>query len=287
MTTNSHPTPSVVAIVGGAGKTGRRVAERLADHGHQVRLRSRSTTPSFSWSDPSTADAALAGADAAYVAYAPDLAFPDAAEQISAVVAAAERAGLGRLVLLSGRGEPEAEPAEDAVRAFDGEWTVLRCSWFMQNFSEHFLTQPVLDGAIALPAGDTREPFVDLDDVAEVAVAVLTEPGHHGATYDLTGPELLDLHGIADHLTQAIGRRIVYVPVTPTEYAAGAVATGVPEEDVAPLTDLFERVLDGHNATLSPDLGRLLGRAPGRFLDYARRTAPTGVWAVPTLIGQP
>ena len=172
----------------------------------------------------------------------------------------------------------EARDFEDAIRNAGAEWTVLRCAWFMQNFSEHFLTQPVLDGTIALPASDTTEPFVDLDDVAEVAVAALTEPGHGGQTYDLSGPELLSFHDIARELSAGLGRDIGYLPITAAEYGAAALAAGVPEEEIAPLTDLFVRVLDGHNSTLSPDLARVLGRSPGRFADYVARTVRTGVW---------
>lgn len=270
--------PGTIAIIGGAGKTGSRVGAQLGDRGHRVAVRSRSTDPRFDWADPDTYRTALAGVDAAYISYYPDISFPAAAGQLAVFGEVAAASGVRRLVLLSGRGEPEAVPAEDAIRNAGAEWTVLRCAWFMQNFSEHFLTQPVLDGTIALPASDTTEPFVDLDDVAEVAVAALTEPGHGGQTYDLSGPELLSFHDIARELSAGLGRDIGYLPITAAEYGAAALAAGVPEEEIAPLTDLFVRVLDGHNSTLSPDLARVLGRSPGRFADYVARTVRTGVW---------
>jgi uncharacterized protein YbjT (DUF2867 family) len=274
MTTNQHH----VLVVGGTGKTGRRVADRLARLGHQVRIGSRSATPPFDWDDPGTWAAAVDGIDAAYVSYYPDVSFPGAAPAVRAFARLAADAGVRRLVLLSGRGEPEAEPAEDGVRDSGAEWTVLRCALFTQNFSEHFLLEPVLDGVIALPAGAVTEPFVDVEDVADVAVAALTAAGHHGRTYELTGPQLLGFADVAAELSAATGRDIVYHPVTPAEYGAAAVAAGVPAAEIAPLTDLFTRIFDGHNAHLTPDIQAVLGRPAGRFADYARRTAPTGIW---------
>lgn len=283
MATNSTPFPPLsVRLLGGSGKTGRRVADRLAAAGHQPQAVSGSSEPRFDWSDPETHARALAGADAAYLAYYPDISFPGAAEEVRAVVEVAARQDVRRVVLLSGRGEPDAEPAEDALRSVANRagmsWTVVRCAWFMQNFSEHLLLEPVRDGTIALPAGAVREPFVDLEDVAEVVVSALTEAGHHGRTYDLTGPELLDFATVARTLTAVVGREIQYLDVTPAAYADAARAAGVPEGEIAPLTELFRRVLDGHNAVLTSDLETLLGRPGGTFAGYARRTADSGVW---------
>lgn len=283
MTTNCTPSrPLPVRLLGGSGKSGRRIAARLAAAGHQAQALSRSGEPRFDWSDPETYARALAGADAAYLAYYPDISFAGAAEEVRAVVEVAAQQGVRRVVLLSGRGEPDAEPAEDALRSVANRagmaWTVVRCAWFMQNFSEHFLLEPVLDGTIALPAGAVREPFVDLEDVAAVVVSALTETGHHGGTYDLTGPELLDFATVARTLTAVVGREIQFLDVTPAGYADAARAAGVPEEEIEPLTELFNRVLDGHNAVLTPDLETLLGRPGGTFAAYARRTADTGVW---------
>lgn len=282
MTTVPHSPRPAVHLLGGAGKTGRRVAARLAGRGHPVRLASRSSELRFDWAHPRTYGAALAGAGAAYLAYYPDISFPGAAAEIRRVAEAAAEQRVRRLVLLSGRGEPDAEPAENALRtvadAYGIDWTIVRCAWFMQNLSEHFLLQPVLDGVIALPAGTVTEPFVDLDDVADVVAAALTRPGHEGRVYDLTGPELLSFAEIARQLSDAIGRPVMYVALAPEEYGHAARAAGVPEEEIAPLVELFARVLDGHNATLSPDLAEVLGRPGGTFVDYCGRTAATGVW---------
>ncbi len=174
-------------MTGGTGKSGRRVAARLAALGHDVRIGSRSGTPPFDWNEPATWPAVLDGARVAWVAYVPDLAFPGALDTIRAFSAEAVGRGVRRLVLLSGRGEEEALAAEQVVRDSGAEWTIVRAAVFAQDFSEHFLLGPVLDGVIALPAGDVAEPFVDVDDIAEVAVAALTDTTgrHAGQVYEV------------------------------------------------------------------------------------------------------
>jgi uncharacterized protein YbjT (DUF2867 family) len=266
-------------VAGGTGKTGRRVAARLHAAGRPVRIASRSGHPPFSWDDEASWTAVLADTGAAYVSYYPDISFPGAAQRVGAFARAAVAHGVRRLVLLSGRGEPDAEPAENALREAGADWTVLRCSWFAQNFSEHFLLGPVLDGVIALPAADVAEPFLDAGDVAEVAVAALTEDGHAGQIYELTGPRLLTFADAAAELTAATGREIRYQPVTAEQYATAAAQAGVPAEEIEPLTELFSRVLDGHNAHLSDGVQQVLGRPARDFADYARETAATGVWS--------
>jgi uncharacterized protein YbjT (DUF2867 family) len=263
-------------VLGGTGKSGRRVAARLP---HDVRIGSRAGKPPFDWTDDTTWASALAGVESVYVSYYPDVSFPDAAPRVSAFARSAAEAGVIRLVLLSGRGEPEAEPAEQGVRDAGLEWTILRCSWFMQNFSEHFLHEPVLEGVIALPAGDVAEPFLDVDDLADVAVAALTRPGHGGRVYELTGPRLLTFTDVAAELSTATGRQVRYLPVTADEYAAAAAEAGIPAEEIEPLTELFVRVLDGHNAHLSGEVERVLGRPARDFADYARAAAAAGAWS--------
>jgi uncharacterized protein YbjT (DUF2867 family) len=235
------------------------------------------------WNDPATWPGSLDGVSAAYIAYAPDLGFPGAADTVGAFADAARRCGVERLVLLSGRGEEDAVVSENALRAAFTNATVLRASWFAQNFSEHFLLGPVLDGVIALPAGDVAEPFIDAEDIADVAVAALTDAGHEGKLYELTGPELLSFADVAQELSRTTGRDVTYLSVSPEEYAACAIAAGVPVEEVAPLTDLFVRVLDGRNSSLTADVERVLGRPARRFTAYATEVAATGVWDVPPM----
>jgi uncharacterized protein YbjT (DUF2867 family) len=136
----------------------------------------------------------------------------------------------------------------------------------------------VLSGVIALPAGDVAEPFVDVEDIADVAVAALTEDGHAGQTYELTGPRLLTFAEAAAEIGAATGRDVRYVPVSPEEYARLAVEHGVPPEEVEGLAALFSEVLDGRNAHLADGVQRALGREPRDFRDYVRTAAASGVW---------
>jgi uncharacterized protein YbjT (DUF2867 family) len=275
MSDTHHP---ITLVLGGTGKTGRRVASRLRARGADVRVGSRAGAPPFDWDDPGTWIDAVRGTSAAYVTYYPDLSFPTAAERIGAFADLARQQGVRRLVLLSGRGEEEAEVSEKEVQTAGTEWTVLRASLFFQNFSEHFLLEPVRSGVIALPAGGVVEPFIDADDIADVAVAALTEDGHDQTTYELTGPQLLTFGEVADTISTATGRLVTYLPVTPDEYRSAAIADGVPAEEVEPLTELFIRVFDGRNAHLTSDVERVLGRSPVDFTTFAGATAATGVW---------
>lgn len=120
---------TTVLVLGGAGKTGRRVAERLSARTLPVRLGSRSGTPPFDWEDKATWAAAVQGVRAAYVSYYPDLAAPGAADAIRSFTDLAVKSDVQRLVLLSGRGEPEAQLCEDIVRKSGVEWTLLRARW--------------------------------------------------------------------------------------------------------------------------------------------------------------
>ena len=166
-------------MLGATGKTGRRVSTRLAAAGHAVRAGSRSADPPFDWEQPATWAPAVAGVRSIYLTYQPDLAFPGAAERVAGVVAAATAAGVQRIVLLSGRNEPGARAAEQVVEQSGLEWTLLVASFFAQNFSETPMAlDGVLDGVLAFPAGDVREPFVDVHDIAEVAVEALTTDRH-------------------------------------------------------------------------------------------------------------
>lgn len=269
-------------VLGGTGKTGRRVVERLASLGVPTRVASRSGEPPFDWGDQGTWDASLDGVTAAYITYAPDLAIPGATAAIRAFVERAVEHGVQRLVLLSGRGEDEAQDCELIIQLPDIEWTVVRASWFFQNFSEGAFYEMVLAGEVPLPAGEVGEPFVDADDIADVAVAALTEDGHAGQVYEVTGPRLLTFAEAVDEIAQATGRDIQYVQIPHEAFAAGVAELGLPE-DIAWLLDyLFSTVLDGRNAHLCDGVQRALGREPGDFSRYARRTAATGVWDAPS-----
>jgi uncharacterized protein YbjT (DUF2867 family) len=272
-------TRGTTLVLGGTGKTGRRVVRRLRARGLPARVGSRSGEPPFDWEDRSTWAPAVRGATSAYLCFFPDLAVPGAADTIGAFARLAAQSGVRRLVLLSGRGEEEAQRAERAVQEAGAEWTVLRCSWFSQNFSESFFLEPVLAGEVALPVDGVPEPFVDAEDIADVAVAALTEEGHAGRVYELTGPRMLRFDEAIGEIERASGRPIRFVPVSAERYAAQTAEHGVPDDVASLMTYLFTEVLDGRNARLADGVQRALGREPRDFRDYARRAAATGAWA--------
>lgn len=277
--TTNKSTP-VTVVLGGTGKTGRRVAERLADRGFAIRVASRNANPSFDWNDQNSWKAVLKGISAVYITYAPDLAIPGATDAINDFVSLAVEQGVRRLVLLSGRGEEEAQACEQIVQNAGVEWTVVRASWFNQNFSEGEFLGMVLDGAITLPAGDVPEPFVDANDIADVAVAALIEEGHHGEIYEVTGPRMLTFNEAAQEISRAAGREVQFTKI-PQEAFAGAIAdSGAPSDIAWLLNYLFETVLDGRNAYVCDGVKRALGREPTDFAVFADRVAATGVWKV-------
>jgi uncharacterized protein YbjT (DUF2867 family) len=274
---NTHASKPTL-VLGGTGKTGRRVVERLTERGLPVRVGSRSGKPPFDWDDKATWAPALDGVGSVYLTYFPDLALPGAVEATRSFAELAVRSGVPRLALLSGRGEPEAERAEQAVRDTGADLTILRSTWFMQNFSEDYMLDHVLSGEIRLPAGEVPTPFLDIDELADIAVEALTDDRHVGELYELTGPRSLTFAEAAAEIGGAAGREIRYTPVSLEQHAAELADHGVPPEFVDFLTYLFEEVVDGRNADTTDGVRRALGREPRDFADYARQTAASGVW---------
>jgi len=265
-------------VLGGTGKTGSRIAAGLKKKGIPTRIGSRSANPSFDWTNETGWDSCLQDVEAVYISYAPDLAIPGATNSIKAFVDRAKQLNVRRLVLLSGRGEPEAQACEQIVQESGIEWTIIRASWFYQNFSEGAFIEMVHSGQITLPAGSTPEPFVDVDDIAEVGIAALSEPGHSGEIYEVTGPRLLTFTEIAAELSNATGREITYIQIPHEDFVGAVKESGAPNEIVWIMDYLFSTVLDGRNAYLTDGIQRALGRPPRDFSDYAREVAATGIW---------
>jgi uncharacterized protein YbjT (DUF2867 family) len=280
MTNNARPT----LVISSTGKTGSRIAERLEARGLPTRAGSRSADPPFDWENRDTWAAALEGAGAAYISYYPDIAMPGAVEAVTSVAETALEQGVRRLVLLSGRGEEEAQRAERAMRESGADWTIVRCSWFNQNFSEGFFADGVLAGEVVVPRTTVPEPFVDVEDIADVAATALSEDGHVGKVYELTGPRLLTFEEAVGEVAAATGREIRYVPVSIEEYAAAAREQGLPDEVVEFLEYLFGEVLDGRNASLTNGVQRAVGRTARDFSEYAREAAAAGVWSEPARV---
>ena len=265
-------------VLGASGKTGRRVAQRLQALGRPVRLASRSGQPRFEWNEPATWSDALRGATAVYVNYQPDLVAPGASDAIAAFTAQAVTAGVRRLVLLSGRGEPEAQLCEQIVCDSGLEFTLLRASWFAQNFSEGHFVDAILEGEVALPVADVGEPFIDIDDIADAAVAALTDDGHVGQLYEMTGPRLLTFAQAVGEIAHAAKREIRYARIPADAYSDALRAQHVPSEFVQLIDYLFTEVLDGRNASVADGVSRALGRPARDFGAYVRNTAASGVW---------
>ena len=266
-----------ILVIGATGKTGRRVANRLEARGLPVRRGSRSSATPFDWDAPETWAPALRGARAAYVTYFPDLAFPGAVEKLESLCETARDVGVEHLALLSGRGEHHARLGEEVVRKSGIDFTIVRAAWFAQNFSEGYLRDPVLSGVLPMPGGDIAEPIIDIDDIAEVVVAALTEDGHKGELYEVTGPRLMTFADMATELSRATGREIRHIPISfEAFHDAVAQAGGTFVADV--FTAIARETLDGRNAHTADGVMRALGRGPRDFTDFARAAARTGAW---------
>lgn len=272
-------TTAPIVVTAATGKTGRRVEAALHERGMRTRGVFRSSEIPFDWDDESTWAGTLAGASACYLAYAPDLAVPRAAAAVAGVAEEAVRQGVSRIVLLSGRGEPGALVAERAVQEIAPSATVVRCSFFAQNFSEGAFADDVRAGRLSLPVDGVGEPFVDVDDVAAVVVAALTEPGHEGEIFEVTGPELLSFAEAAEAIAVGASIPLVFSPVPVDAWITALRAGGLSPEMVDPLAHLFTEVLDGRNDWIGDGVDRALGRPPRSFAAYVERAAGAGAWA--------
>jgi uncharacterized protein YbjT (DUF2867 family) len=269
--------PADTLVIGATGKTGRHIVHQLQAAQHPVRIGSRHAERPFSWQDRSGWPHALENVRAAYIAYAPDLAVPGAQADIAAFVAAAREAGVQQLVLLSGRGEAEAQASEDIVRKSGLRWTIIRASWFFQNFSEGAFLPMVLAGELALPVGQTPEPFIDARDIADIAVAALTTNEHDGALYEVTGPQALTFSTIADLISARVGRTVTHIDIPHADFLHGARQAGLPADHVWLLDYLFSTVLDGRNSATTDGVERALGRKPRSFDAFAA-SLPGNAW---------
>lgn len=271
-----------ILVIGASGKTGRRVAERLNNLNQNVRAGTRGNNPSFNWDDPSTYANALKGMDRAYIVYYPDLAVPGAKEAITAFSEAALREGLEKVVLLSGKGETEAEACEEIIANSGLNYTLVRASWFNQNFSESFLLEPILAGHAALPMPEAEIPFVDADDIADVVTKVLLDDSYNGQTITVTGPRKLTFKELINEIANGTNRAINYQPVSIEEYSKMMKEAGLPDSYVWLFSYLFKEVLGNpDNQEVSQDVERVLGRKATDFREFVEKTAETGIWNQP------
>lgn len=277
MTTTNDIQSAVV--IGGTGKTGARVAQRLTAVGIRTRIASRTSGTRFDWNDQTTWQPAMSGVEAAYVTYAPDLAVPESSTHIEELAELAYREGVRRMVLLSGRGEPAAQKAEQVLADTGLKWAVVRASWFAQNFSEGYLLDPIREGHLALPVGEVGEPFIDVDDLADVAVAALTRTDLLGRVLEVTGPELLTFAEAVEAISAASGRAVSFERIGLQQFSDGMAEVGVPSDVVELLTYLFAEVLDGRNQSVTGVVEEVLERPARDFTTFAAEAARTGVWS--------
>ncbi|MEN8761310.1 MAG: NmrA family transcriptional regulator [Thiogranum sp.] len=267
-----------ILIIGKNGKTGNRVNQRLRALGYATRAVSRSSNPSFDWENPATWRPAIEGTGTAYVTYQPDLAVPGAAATIKAFVQVAAESGLKHIVLLSGRGEKGAERAEAILKASGISWNIVRASWFSQNFSESFMLEGILAGELVLPAGDIVEPFVDVDDIADVVVTALTESAHRNKLFEVTGPRALTFAQCIEEISEALGRPLKFTSIPVDAYIDTLHEQRVPQDLQWLLRELFTVVFDGRNCGVMTGVEEALGRPATDFRTYVQKTVQSGVW---------
>ncbi|MFJ1968695.1 NAD(P)H-binding protein [Streptomyces sp. NPDC087903] len=275
----THTRNMTVVVTGASGRTGRRVAESARAAGLTVRPASRAQ--GFDWREPSTWAGTLRGADAAYLVCPSDVGAPDAALEVGLLAHEAVGLGVRRLVLLSSRGEERARPTEEALRESGADWTVVRAAWFAQNFSEGPLVEGLRQsGELVFPGGAVGEPFIDVQDVADVVVAALTAGDRYvGQAMAISGPRLLTFGEAVAEIAAASGRELAYRGVSARRYGDDLAGFGVPAEEVELLVELFASLLDGRNAYLSShEVRQVLGRPPRDFADFAREAAGAGTW---------
>lgn len=266
-----------ILVTGATGKTGSRIASRLTALGQDVRHGSRSAALPFDWTSAATWMPVLSGVAAVYICFQPDFAFPGALDTLSAFVETAREAGARRVVMITGRGEPHAERGEAIVRGSGIPATILRCAWFAQNFSEGSLRDAVRSGILPMPGDGIKEPIIDVEDIADVAVAALTQSGHADQIYELTGPQLLSFADIAGMLSQASGRAVEYVPISFEQFHSELErAADTQFADI--VTAIARETFDGRNAHLTGGVQRAIGRPPREFAAFAEQAARAGAW---------
>jgi len=271
-------TDKQILVLGATGKTGHRIVNRLKKLNYHVRLGSRKAEIPFDWENEETWTSVLDGVSSVYISFQPDLAIPGAVEIVEKFTRMAVEKGIKQLVLLSGRGEKEARDCEEIIINSGAARTILRASWFFQNFSESYLLEPILSDHVSLPVSDIGEPFIDAEDIADVAVAALADPSHSQQIYELTGPRLLSFKEAVQEISSALNRKIYFENIPLAEYSAQLKAFEVPSEIVSLMEYLFTHVLDGRNACLGDGVQKVLGREPADFKDYIQKMISSKTW---------
>ncbi len=267
---NANKSEANILIIGSTGKTGRRVVERLNAMGIAVREGSRSAILPFDWEAQETWLPCLQGMKSVYLTFFPDLAVPTAPESIKVFCKLAKSNGVQQITLLSGRGEAAAQACEEILRNSEIDWTIVRSSWFAQNFSEGFFREYIMSGVLAFPINSVKEPFIDIDDIAEIVVNSLTQNGHAGKLYEVTGPELLTFSDLAHKFSKHLNNPVRFIEISMDEFVSTLKEVKVPEDAIEMLKYLFVEVLDGRNEKLSNGVEQALGRKPRSFDQFIK-----------------
>ena len=220
----------------------------------------------------------MEGARAAYLTYHPDLSVPEAEGHIQTFCGMAQDTELEHIVLLSGRNEAGAQRAERVLRGSDLAWNIVQASWFAQNFSENFMLDSVLGGEFVIPEGTAPEPFIDIDDIADVVVATFMERGLQNRVFELTGPRLLTFGDCLEEISRATGYPVSIVEQPLDDYTQTLREQNVPGYLIKLLRDLFSDLFDGRSAYTADGVSEALGRSATDFTQYAQKTAATGIW---------
>ncbi|MFA3919166.1 ergot alkaloid biosynthesis protein [Ruegeria hyattellae] len=275
---------NTILVTGGTGKTGSRVVEQLKANGVVPRVGTRSPKRAndvrFDWKDPSTFADAFDGVRAVYL-----VAPTDTVDSLGAMQPGLEAAlatGVSRFVLLSASSLEESGPMMGAVHAWLRtnalEWGVLRPTWFMQNFSEQQHHDPIRDeGAIYTATDDGRIGFIDANDIAACAAALLVAPSVENKNYILTGPEAISYDVVAETLSNQLGRQITHHRLTVDGLAARHRDHGLPDEYATTLAAMDGAIASGSEDRVTDHVLHLSGRAPTSFADFVRQNL--GAWS--------
>lgn len=273
----------MILITGASGNVGREVLKQVAFTGAKVRAAyqdaSGANVPAgvekvtMNYNQPETLATALKGVDHVFLVGPPTAELPALERKAIDVI---KQSGVEHVVKLSAMGGRESTfprhhaESEDYIRSTGVPYTFLRPNGFMQNIvpfsAQTITTQNVFYGT----EGDGKVSQIDIRDVAAAAVKVLTEPGHMGKVYTLTGPEALSNEQIARLLTKALGREIRFVNLPPEQLKPAMLAAGVPEWTAAAVLDLQRLYREGKAATMTDDVERILGRKPTSYADFLK-----------------
>lgn len=272
-----------ILVTGATGSLGQAAVATLAARGFIVRAASRrvfsTISPTVSWvpfdyQDPATHQAALAGVDGIFLIAPPlDVDSPD---KLCPIIHMAKQMGIGRIVLNSALGVDAAPAAplrriELDLMASGIPYTILRPNFFMENFTTGFLAGSVRQGAIYLAAADGRTSFISVKDIAAVAVEAFGG-GHDGGEYNLTGPEALSHHEVAQLISRAAGRVVSYHAISKEEMIAGAMQNGLPESAAGFMAMLYEVVRNGWAVGITDDVRQVTGNQPTSFAEFAQQS---------------